>query len=153
MNNISSIPIGDFKNALSFPSEETSLGSGLPSHPRWGMYHARPALLTVFSITQLKYSITQQIPCHHGFGKAYIIVCLSKIEMTGRAGWKKDSSVFDSLNSLTRGKDSVLALRKKSGLSTCPQRNIIEQGDIKKLYGIGGGLASFDDTGRIHEDI
>jgi hypothetical protein len=32
MNDIPSVPIGDFENTLSFPSEETSLGSGLPSH-------------------------------------------------------------------------------------------------------------------------
>ncbi|MCK4931251.1 MAG: hypothetical protein KAT01_03720 [Candidatus Aminicenantes bacterium] len=32
MNDIPSAPIGDFENTLSFPSEETSLGSGLPSH-------------------------------------------------------------------------------------------------------------------------
>jgi hypothetical protein len=27
------VPISDFENTLSFPGEETSLGSGLPSHP------------------------------------------------------------------------------------------------------------------------
>jgi hypothetical protein len=32
MNDVSSVPIGDCENTLSFPSEETSLGSGLPSH-------------------------------------------------------------------------------------------------------------------------
>ena len=32
MNDLSSVPIGDFENTLSFPSEETSLGFGLPSH-------------------------------------------------------------------------------------------------------------------------
>jgi hypothetical protein len=32
MNDHSSISIGDIENTLSFPSEETSLGSGLPSH-------------------------------------------------------------------------------------------------------------------------
>jgi len=32
MNDVPSAPIGDFENTLSFPSEETSLGSGLPSH-------------------------------------------------------------------------------------------------------------------------
>jgi hypothetical protein len=31
MNDIPSVPIGDFENTLSFPSEETSLGSGLSS--------------------------------------------------------------------------------------------------------------------------
>jgi hypothetical protein len=32
MNEVPSVPISDFENTLSFPSEETSLGSGLPSH-------------------------------------------------------------------------------------------------------------------------
>ena len=32
MNVIPSVPINDFENTLSFPGEETSLGSGLPSH-------------------------------------------------------------------------------------------------------------------------
>ena len=32
MSDIPSDPIGDFENTLSFPNEETSLGSGLPSH-------------------------------------------------------------------------------------------------------------------------
>jgi hypothetical protein len=32
MNDVPGVPIGDFENTLSFPSEETSLGSGLPSH-------------------------------------------------------------------------------------------------------------------------
>jgi len=50
--------IGDFENTLSFPSEETSLGSGLPSHLPSEMYHARPVLLTVFSTTQSDHSIT-----------------------------------------------------------------------------------------------
>jgi hypothetical protein len=32
MNEVMSVPIGDCESTLSFPSEETSLGSGLPSH-------------------------------------------------------------------------------------------------------------------------
>jgi hypothetical protein len=32
MNGVPKVPIGDFENTLSFPSEETSFGSGLPSH-------------------------------------------------------------------------------------------------------------------------
>jgi hypothetical protein len=32
MNSVPSVPIDDFENTLSFPSEETSLGSGIPSH-------------------------------------------------------------------------------------------------------------------------
>jgi len=32
MNKIPSAPIGDCENTLSFPGEETSLGSGIPSH-------------------------------------------------------------------------------------------------------------------------
>jgi len=47
------------ENTLSFPSVETSLGQGaLPHISPWEMYHARPALLTVFSITQSDHSIT-----------------------------------------------------------------------------------------------
>ena len=52
------IRLYDIKNTLSFPGEEISLGSGLPSHLPWEMYHARPALLTVFSITQSDHPIT-----------------------------------------------------------------------------------------------
>jgi len=70
MNDVLSVPNGDFENTLSFPSEETSLGCGLPSHLPWEMYHARPALHTVFSTTQLEHSITQCDLCHHGFGDA-----------------------------------------------------------------------------------
>jgi len=33
--------------------------------------HARPALLTVFSTTQLDPSITQCDSCHYGFGNVY----------------------------------------------------------------------------------
>jgi hypothetical protein len=59
MNVIPSAPIGDFENTLSFPSAETSLGrGGFPHITLREMYHARPALLTVFSITQLGHSIT-----------------------------------------------------------------------------------------------
>jgi hypothetical protein len=52
------IRIYDIKNTLSFPGEETSLGSGLSSHLPSEMYHARPALLTVFSITHSDHLIT-----------------------------------------------------------------------------------------------
>jgi hypothetical protein len=41
MNDVPSAPIGDFENTLSFPSEETSLGSGLPSHLPQGGHHGR----------------------------------------------------------------------------------------------------------------
>jgi hypothetical protein len=59
MNDILNDQIGGIKNTLSFPSEETSLGRGGFPHisPR-EMYHARPALLTVFSTTQSDQSIT-----------------------------------------------------------------------------------------------
>ncbi|HUU52117.1 MAG TPA: serine hydrolase domain-containing protein [Candidatus Heimdallarchaeota archaeon] len=72
MNDVPSVPIGDFENTLSFPSEETSLGQGGFPHisPR-EMYHAHPSLLTVFSITQSARSITQSDSCHHGFADAY----------------------------------------------------------------------------------
>jgi len=68
MHDVPNVPIGDFENTLSFPSEETSLGSGLPS--LWEMCHARPALLTVFSTTQLQHSIMQCDSCHYAFGDA-----------------------------------------------------------------------------------
>jgi hypothetical protein len=32
MNDVPSVPISDYENTLSFPSEEIYLGSGLPSH-------------------------------------------------------------------------------------------------------------------------
>ena len=56
INDLPSVPIDDFENTLSFPSEETSLGrGGFPHISLWEMYHARPALLTVFSTTQLEH--------------------------------------------------------------------------------------------------
>ena len=58
VSDVSNDQIGDCENTLSFPSVEPSLGSGLPSHLPREMYHARPALLTVFSTTQSDYSIT-----------------------------------------------------------------------------------------------
>ena len=55
MNDVSSVPIGDCENTLSFPSEETSPGSGLPSHLHKGDVPCpHGALLTVFSTTQLR---------------------------------------------------------------------------------------------------
>jgi len=71
MNDLPSVPISDFENTLSFPSEETSLGRGGFPHisPR-EMYHAHPALLTVFSTTQLGHSISHCDSCHPWFGNA-----------------------------------------------------------------------------------
>jgi len=46
------IRLYSFENTLSFPSEETSLGRGGFPHIPKEMYHACPALLTVFSTTQ-----------------------------------------------------------------------------------------------------
>jgi hypothetical protein len=55
MNDVSSVPIGDCENTLSFPSEETSLGSGLPSHlSQRDVPCPHGALHTVFSTTQLR---------------------------------------------------------------------------------------------------
>ena len=72
MNDLPSVPIDDFENTLSFPSEETSLGSGLPSHLLMGDVPCpHGALLTVFSTTQLEHSITQSDSCLHGFVDAY----------------------------------------------------------------------------------
>ena len=71
MTDVPSVPIGDFKNTLSFPSEETSLGhGGFPHISPQEMYHARPALLTVFSTTQLELPITQCDLCYQSFGDA-----------------------------------------------------------------------------------
>jgi len=47
------IRLYDIKNTFSFPSVETSLGSGIPSHLLMGDVPCpQGALLTVFSITQ-----------------------------------------------------------------------------------------------------
>jgi len=74
MNDVPSVSIGDFENTLSFPSEETSLRrGGFPHISLREMCHARPALLTVFSTTQLEHSMTQYDSCHHGFGDAFIV--------------------------------------------------------------------------------
>jgi hypothetical protein len=71
MNDFKNVPICDFENTLSFPSEETSLGRGGFPHISFPeMYHARPALLTVFSTTQLEHFITQRISCYHSFSDA-----------------------------------------------------------------------------------
>ena len=64
INDVPEVPIGDFENTLCFPSEETLLGrGGCPHISPWKMYHARPSLLTVFSITQSDPSIT--LTCIH----------------------------------------------------------------------------------------
>jgi hypothetical protein len=55
------VPIGDFENTLSFPSEETSLDFRLPSHLPREMHHARPVLHTVFSTTQLELPLCNMI--------------------------------------------------------------------------------------------
>jgi len=52
MNDILSVPIGDFENEipLSFPSVETSLSDpGFPHISPWEMYHARMEPFTRFS--------------------------------------------------------------------------------------------------------
>jgi len=52
MNDIQSIPIGDFENTLSFPGEETSLGQGgFPHISFQEMYHARKEPFSRFSPT------------------------------------------------------------------------------------------------------
>ncbi len=57
MEDVPNDPIGGCENTLSFPGEETSLGRrGFPHIPSREMSHARPALLTVFSTTQLDHS-------------------------------------------------------------------------------------------------
>jgi len=65
------IRLYDIKNTLSFPSEETSFGSGLSSHlPLGDVPCPHGALLTVFSTTQLGHSITQCDLCYQSFGDA-----------------------------------------------------------------------------------
>jgi hypothetical protein len=62
MEDILSAPIDDFENEIprSFPGEETSLGSGLPSHPPSGDVPCpHEPLLTVFSTIQSDHLITQ----------------------------------------------------------------------------------------------
>jgi hypothetical protein len=49
-----------FENTLSFSSEETSLGYGLP-FSIWEIYHASLALLTVFPTTQSDHTIAQLV--------------------------------------------------------------------------------------------
>jgi hypothetical protein len=62
MEDVPSDPIGGCENTLSFPGEETSLGrGGFPHIPLREMFHARPALLTVFSTTQLNHSKTHGV--------------------------------------------------------------------------------------------
>ncbi len=71
VNEIPKVPIGDYENTPSFPSEETSLDSGLPSHLPRKMYHARPVLHTVFLTTQLELLKKKNGNSHPGFGHAF----------------------------------------------------------------------------------
>ncbi|MGD8538160.1 MAG: hypothetical protein PVI66_05525, partial [Candidatus Aminicenantes bacterium] len=67
MNDDAKVPIRDFENTLSFPSEETSLDrGGFPHISQWEMFHARPAFHTVFSTTQLELLKAHNASCHHG---------------------------------------------------------------------------------------
>jgi len=74
MNDVPSVPIGDFENTLSFPGEETLLGRGGFPHIPMGDVPCPPrALLTVFSTTQLEHLITKCDLCHLRFGNANAI--------------------------------------------------------------------------------
>jgi hypothetical protein len=76
-------PIGDFENEIprSFPHEETSLDSGLPSHLSLGEVPCPPTLHTVFSTSQLDHSTKQRNTSTSGFGNAFLEVNLF---LTGR---------------------------------------------------------------------
>ena len=81
MNDVPSVPIGDFENTLSFPSEETLLGrGGFPHISPWEMCHARSALHTVFSTTQLGHLRTQCDSCKNSFRDAYPHMILLEIK-------------------------------------------------------------------------
>jgi len=71
MNEVPKVPIGDFENTLSFPSEKTSLGSGLPSHLPTGDVPCPSSPSHGFLHTQLELPIMQHDSCHHGFEDAY----------------------------------------------------------------------------------
>jgi hypothetical protein len=69
MDDFPRVPIGDCENTLSFPGEETSLDrGGFPHIFPWEMSHARPALHTVFSTTQLELPKTDRGSRHHDLG-------------------------------------------------------------------------------------
>jgi hypothetical protein len=73
-----SVPISGCENTLSFPSEETSLGRrGFPHISLREMCHAPPALLTVFSTTQLGHSITQLVFMRSRIWKCFLLRDLS----------------------------------------------------------------------------
>jgi hypothetical protein len=68
MNDVSSVPIGDYENTLSFPSEETSLGRrGFPHISLREIYHARLEPFSRFSPPHIGTLNTQCDSCHHGF--------------------------------------------------------------------------------------
>jgi len=71
MDDLPRIPIGDCKNTLSFPGDETSLDSGLPLHlPMEDIPCPHGALHTVFSTTQWELSKKHCGPRHQAFGDA-----------------------------------------------------------------------------------
>ncbi len=57
MNNIPSVPIGGLKTHAVSPARKLRSDPGFPHISFEEMFHARPALLTVFSITQLEHLI------------------------------------------------------------------------------------------------
>jgi hypothetical protein len=52
------------------PARKLRSVPGFPHISHREMYHARPALHTVFSTTQLGHSIAQSVLYNHGFGDA-----------------------------------------------------------------------------------
>jgi len=55
------------------PARKLRSDPGFPHISLREMYHARPALLTVFSTTQLELSIMQSDSRHQGFGIVYVV--------------------------------------------------------------------------------
>jgi hypothetical protein len=68
INEVSSVPISDFENTLSFPCEETSLGSGLPSHLLLGDVPCPSSPTHGFLHHIIGTLKTQCETCHHSFG-------------------------------------------------------------------------------------
>jgi hypothetical protein len=73
MDELSSVPISDCENTLSFPIEETSLGSGLPSHLLMGDVPC-PSSPTHGFLHHIIGPLNNIIwGGHHGFGNGYPI--------------------------------------------------------------------------------
>jgi len=106
------------------PARKLRSDPGFPHISRWEMYHARPALLTVFSTTQLEHSITQCDSFLSGGGGR----CQSRGAFSS-FHWGKGIAIFSrgggaSLR-LTQVRFNITMSRdenKKSALCTQPNR-------------------------------